>query len=52
MHLYTLYATLWYIAGWRAVVRIALGRSGWSKTERSNDDQEARPEEGKEVARL
>lgn len=52
MHLYTLYATLWYIAGWRAVVRIALGRSGWSKTERSNDDQEAQPEEGKEVARL
>lgn len=39
LHLYPLYATLWYVAGWRAVFRIVLGRSGWTKTERTDDDQ-------------
>lgn len=34
MHVYVLYATLWYIAGWKAAYRAARGRTGWSKTER------------------
>lgn len=33
-HLFPLYATLWYLAGWRAVFRILMGRSGWAKTDR------------------
>lgn len=33
-HLFALYATLWYIAGWRAVFRLLTGRSGWAKTDR------------------
>lgn len=33
-HLYALYATLWYLAGWRAAFRILMRRSGWSKTDR------------------
>lgn len=33
-HLFPLYATLWYLAGWRAVFRLMIGRSEWSKTDR------------------
>lgn len=44
VHLYTLYATLWYVAGWRATARILLGRSGWAKTERIDDDAESNGE--------
>lgn len=33
-HLFALYATLWYLAGWRAVFRMLTGRSGWTKTDR------------------
>ncbi|PWF80196.1 glycosyltransferase [Kocuria rosea] len=34
MHVYVLYATLWYIAGWKATYRALRGRNGWAKTER------------------
>ncbi|MEZ0164763.1 glycosyltransferase family 2 protein [Kineococcus sp. LSe6-4] len=34
-HVYVLYAWLWYVAGWWAVVRTARGRSGWAKTART-----------------
>lgn len=34
LHLFVLYATLWYVAGWRAVARSLTGRQGWAKTER------------------
>ncbi|WP_272026995.1 glycosyltransferase [Kocuria rosea] len=34
MHAYVLYATLWYLAGWKAAYRAARGHNGWSKTER------------------
>jgi len=34
LHVFVLYATLWYIAGWRAVARSLTGRQGWAKTER------------------
>nr|WP_246315277.1 glycosyltransferase family 2 protein [Kineococcus aurantiacus] len=34
-HLYVLYAWLWYVAGWWAVVRVVRGRSGWAKTART-----------------
>lgn len=33
-HLFALYSTLWYIAGWRAAFRMLAGRSGWAKTDR------------------
>lgn len=36
-HLFALYSTLWYIAGWRAAYRMLLGRTGWSKTERMKE---------------
>lgn len=38
MHLYVGYATLWYLAGWRAVWRIARGQTGWAKTDRVRED--------------
>lgn len=34
-HAYVLYAWLWYVAGWWAVVRTARGHSGWAKTART-----------------
>ena len=34
MHAYVGYAVLWYIAGWRAVGRVILGHTGWTKTDR------------------
>lgn len=36
-HLFALYATLWYLAGWRAAFRILLRRSGWTKTDRMKE---------------
>lgn len=41
LHLFVLYATLWYVAGWNAVIRVLRGRSSWSKTDRTDDDQRA-----------
>ncbi len=41
-HLYVGYATLWYVAGWRAVVRTLGGRTAWAKTDRLEETQ--RPE--------
>lgn len=38
LHGYVLYATLWYVAGWRAAGRALLGRTGWTKTERTTED--------------
>lgn len=38
-HLYVVYATLWYIAGWRAVGRTLRGRTGWVKTDRLDESQ-------------
>lgn len=34
LHVYVLYATLWYISGWKAAYRAVRGHNGWSKTER------------------
>ncbi|MGO1183266.1 MAG: glycosyltransferase family 2 protein [Micrococcaceae bacterium] len=34
MHLFTLYSTLWFLAGWRATWKTLRGEMGWSKTER------------------
>jgi 1,2-diacylglycerol 3-beta-glucosyltransferase len=34
-HLYVGYGLMWYVAGWRAVCRTALGRTGWTKTDRT-----------------
>lgn len=34
-HLYIFYGYIWYVAGLRAVVRQLLGRSGWTKTDRT-----------------
>jgi len=33
-HLYVVYGLMWYVAGWRALWRMMLRRSGWTKTER------------------
>lgn len=33
-HLFALYSTLWYLAGWRATFRMLTGRTGWTKTDR------------------
>src|SRR5699024_2108911 len=33
-HVFALYATLWYLPGWRAVFRLLTGRTGWTKTDR------------------
>lgn len=35
LHVYVLYATLWYISGWKAAYRAVRGHNGWSKTERT-----------------
>ncbi|WP_432547562.1 glycosyltransferase family 2 protein [Kineococcus sp. SYSU DK004] len=34
-HLYVLYAWLWYLAGWWAVLRVARGQRTWAKTART-----------------
>jgi hypothetical protein len=34
-HLFCLYGYMWMPAGWRAVGRMASGRSGWAKTART-----------------
>lgn len=38
LHVFVFYATLWYLAGWNAVLRTLRGHSSWSKTERNDDD--------------
>lgn len=43
VHLYVLYATLWYVAGWSACLRALRGRTSWSKTRRTTEDRELRP---------
>lgn len=45
VHLYVLYGTLWYIAGWRAVWRMARGDHGWAKTERNQESPDALSDE-------
>ena len=40
-HLYVLYSSLWFIAGWRAVGRTALRRRSWAKTARIDEVEEA-----------
>ena len=40
IHLYVLYAVLWYVAGWKAAWRAARGKNGWAKTERTVENQE------------
>ena len=41
IHVYVLYAVLWYVAGWKAAWRAVRGQNGWAKTERvvENHDQ-------------
>jgi len=39
MHLFPLYASLWYLAGWRAVGRALCGRTGWAKTDRVDETE-------------
>lgn len=39
-HVYVGYATLWYVAGWRAVARTLRGRTGWAKTDRLEEGQQ------------
>lgn len=36
-HLFALYSTLWYLAGWRAAFRMVAGRTGWAKTDRMKE---------------
>ncbi|MEX5266363.1 glycosyltransferase family 2 protein [Kocuria sp. CPCC 204721] len=40
VHLYVLYAVLWYVAGWKAAWRAVRGHNGWAKTERVVENQE------------
>lgn len=40
VHLYVLYAVLWYVAGWKAAWRAVRGKNGWAKTERTVEAQE------------
>lgn len=40
LHAYVGYNLLWYVAGWRAAVRSLAGRTSWSKTDRTTDDQD------------
>lgn len=41
LHLYVVYAMLWYVAGWKATARVLLRRNAWAKTDRTTDDQDA-----------
>lgn len=43
MHLYPLYSSLWYLAGWRATARALAGRTAWSKTDRVDEVEPATP---------
>ena len=36
-HLYVLYSYIWFISGWKAVLRIMFKKKGWSKTARTPD---------------
>lgn len=36
-HLYPLYTYIWVITGWRALARLAMGRGGWAKTDRTSE---------------
>ncbi|WP_067196707.1 glycosyltransferase family 2 protein [Microbacterium sp. XT11] len=38
MHLFPLYTSLWYLAGWRAFARAITRRNAWAKTDRVDDD--------------
>lgn len=40
LHLYVVYATFWYVAGWRATIRALVRRSTWTKTDRTTDDRQ------------
>lgn len=40
LHVYVGYNLLWYVAGSRAAVRSLAGRTSWSKTDRTTDDQD------------
>jgi cellulose synthase/poly-beta-1,6-N-acetylglucosamine synthase-like glycosyltransferase len=37
MHLFPLYTSLWYLAGWRAFARAITRRNGWAKTDRVDE---------------
>lgn len=41
MHLFPLYSSLWYLAGWRAAARAVVGRNGWAKTDRVDEGDPA-----------
>jgi len=43
VHLYVLYAGLWYVAGWNACLRTLRGRTSWAKTPRTSEDREPEP---------
>lgn len=36
-HVFVLYSTLWYLAGWRAAFRLLTRQSGWTKTDRTKE---------------
>ncbi|MCP4958085.1 MAG: glycosyltransferase family 2 protein [Actinomycetia bacterium] len=40
-HAYAFFTWIWFIAGWRAVTRQAIGRSGWTKTARIDEEHSA-----------
>jgi 1,2-diacylglycerol 3-beta-glucosyltransferase len=40
-HVYNLYSYLWFIAGWRAAIRMVGGRRGWAKTVRTPERPKA-----------
>jgi 1,2-diacylglycerol 3-beta-glucosyltransferase len=42
-HMYTIYAYLWFPAGWIAAARMVRGRRGWAKTTRTPDPVVAAP---------
>lgn len=42
-HLLLFYNYIWYLAVWRALARIVIGRSGWTKTGRLSEDDASRP---------
>ena len=37
-HVYVGYGLIWYVAGWRAVVRTLRGKASWTKTDRTPDE--------------
>lgn len=40
-HLYVGYGLMWYLAGWRAVGRVILDKTGWAKTARNSEDDQS-----------